>query len=76
MTYKLYIYKWLDAPTSNSVFRIVETYYCVDGWRSRLTERSFATLADAQAFVKSASEDRAEIPARGARDLPHIPGGV
>lgn len=64
MTYKLLIYEWIDSPWPNNRFRIAEIYYCVDGWRTRLTERSFTTLDEAREFVKAASEPRNAVPAK------------
>lgn len=55
MTSRLYIYEWLNPPVSNNRYRIVETYNCVDGMRSRLTEHSFATFAQAEKFISDYS---------------------
>ena len=47
----LYIYEWVNPPSPTNRYRIVETYHCVDGIRSRLTDRTFATLEEAKSFV-------------------------
>lgn len=38
-------------PPAGCRFRIAETYMTIDGPRTRLTNSSFSTLADAQQFV-------------------------
>lgn len=53
---KLQIWKMLSAngeiiPNENR-FRIAEVYQTIDGYRTRLTHASFATLDEAQTFVR------------------------
>ena len=51
---------WEDVTPNGRLsnkFRIVETYQCSDGYRSRITNRSFISLENALEYIKEYNGD-------------------
>ena len=69
MSVRLFIYEWLEPVSERNRYRIVETYECVDGMRSRLTDQSFATLDEAKAFVADPIKNYSQSPSRLGSDI-------
>jgi hypothetical protein len=53
------IYEQIEPTVVSNRFRIVEMYLTSDGYRTRLTNSAFTTLADAQQCVKEWYEELA-----------------
>lgn len=47
----LNIYEWIDCPNPSYPFRIAETNFTIDGPRTRMTDKVFSSLEEAQEFV-------------------------
>lgn len=53
MANRLDIWECRTPRNPNSLrFRILETYPCVDGYRTRITHEAFSTMEEAEHFIE------------------------